>query len=64
MILRASDYVPGTCEVPGTSGALEASAAQAELRQVEAQVDVAAADLWGLTDDELTEIKRSLAELG
>jgi hypothetical protein len=37
---------------------------QAELRQVEAQVDVAAAVLWGLTDDELAEITRSLKELG
>jgi hypothetical protein len=40
------------------------AAAQAELRQVEAQVDVAAAKLWGLTDDEVAEIRRSLAELG
>jgi len=40
------------------------AAAQAELRQVEAQVDVTAASLWGLSDDELAEIRRSLAELG
>lgn len=38
--------------------------AQVELRQVEAQVDIASARLWGLTDDELAEIERSLAELG
>lgn len=39
------------------------AAAQAELRQVEARLDVAAAKLWGLTDDELAEITRSLKEL-
>jgi hypothetical protein len=39
------------------------AAAQAELRQVEAQMDVAAAKLWGLSDDELAEIRRSLKEL-
>lgn len=39
-------------------------AAQAELRKVEAEVDVTAASLWDLTDDELAEIRRSLAELG
>ena len=31
---------------------------------VEAQVDAAAAELWGITDRELQEIRRSLAELG
>jgi hypothetical protein len=38
--------------------------AQAERRQFEAKVNVAAARLWDLTDDELAEIRRSLAELG
>ena len=40
------------------------AAAQAELRQVEAEVDVTAASLWGLSDDKLAEIKRSFEELG
>ena len=31
---------------------------------VEAQVDEAAAELWGITDRELQEIQRSLEELG
>ena len=31
---------------------------------VEAQVDEAAAELWGITDKELREIRRSLEELG
>ncbi len=38
-------------------------AAQAELRQVEEEIDRAAAQLWGLSDEELAEIKRSLEEL-
>ncbi len=38
-------------------------AAQAELRRVEAEIDRAAARLWGLTDEELAEIRQSLAEL-
>ena len=38
-------------------------AAQAELRRVEDEVDRAAAQLWGLSEEELTEIRRSLAEL-
>ena len=38
-------------------------AAQAELRRVEDQVDRAAAELWGLTTEELDEIHRSLEEL-
>jgi len=37
--------------------------AQAELRQVEEDIDRAAAQLWGLSDEELAEIKRSLEEL-
>jgi len=38
-------------------------AAQAELRQVEEDIDRAAAQLWGLSEEELAEIKRSLEEL-
>jgi hypothetical protein len=38
-------------------------AAQAQLRQVEDQVDQAAAELWGLTKEELREIHESLKEL-
>jgi len=38
-------------------------AAPAELRRVEDEVDRAAAQLWGLSEEELTEIRRSLAEL-
>ena len=34
------------------------------LLNIEAQVDEAAAELWGITDRELKEIRRSLAELG
>ena len=35
-----------------------------QLAEVEAQVDEAAAELWSITDRELKEIRRSLAELG
>jgi hypothetical protein len=38
-------------------------AARAELQQVEAEIDRAAARLWGLTDAELQEIQVSLKEL-
>ena len=38
-------------------------AAQAELKQVEAEIDRAAVRLWGLTDDELADIQASLEEL-
>ena len=34
------------------------------LAAIEAQVDEAVAELWGITDKELQEIRRSLAELG
>jgi len=37
---------------------------EAGLAEVEAQVDEAAAELWGITDRELKEIRRSLEELG
>ncbi|MGA9351085.1 MAG: N-6 DNA methylase, partial [Anaerolineae bacterium] len=37
---------------------------EAGLAEVEAQVDEAAAELWGITDRELKEIQRSLEELG
>jgi len=33
------------------------------LAEVETQVDEAAAELWGITDKELREIRRSLEEL-
>ena len=36
----------------------------AGLANIEAQVDEAAAELWGITDRELMEIRRSLEELG
>jgi methylase of polypeptide subunit release factors len=38
-------------------------AAQAELRQVEEEVDRAAAALWGLSEQELADVKASLQEL-
>jgi len=41
-----------------------AAADEAGLAEVEAQVDEAAAELWGITDKELKEIRRSLGELG
>ena len=37
---------------------------QQQLRQVEEEIDRLAARLWGLTDEELEEIRRALAELG
>ena len=37
---------------------------EASLTTVEAQVDQAAAELWGITERELREIRRSLEELG
>ncbi len=37
--------------------------AQAQLAEIEAQVDEAAAALWGLTAGELADIRASLAEL-
>jgi hypothetical protein len=38
--------------------------AQAQLTQIEAQVDEAAAALWGLTPAELEDVRASLVELG
>jgi hypothetical protein len=35
----------------------------AQLREIEKEIDLAAAALWGLTPDELREIQRSLHEL-
>jgi len=43
---------------------LAAAGDEAGLAAVEAQVDEAAAELWGITDRELKEIRRSLKELG
>ena len=43
---------------------LAAAGDEAGLAAVEAQVDEAAAELWGITDRELKEIWRSLEELG
>jgi len=37
---------------------------EAELRRVEAEIDRLAAQLWGITDEELEEIRRALADLG
>ncbi|MBC8264297.1 MAG: SAM-dependent DNA methyltransferase [Anaerolineales bacterium] len=42
---------------------LAAAGDEADLAVVEAQVDEAAAELWGITDKELKEIRRSLEEL-
>jgi len=42
---------------------LVAAGGEAGLAAVEAQVDEAAAELWGITDRELKEIRRSLEEL-
>ena len=36
----------------------------ARVREIEAEIDQRAAELWGLTGEELAEIQRSLAELG
>jgi len=35
----------------------------AEVRKIEVDVDKAAAKLWGLSEDELAEIKRSLEDM-
>jgi len=43
---------------------LAAAGDEAGLAAVEAQVDEAAVELWGITDRELKEIRRSLEELG
>jgi hypothetical protein len=43
---------------------LAAAGDEAGLAEVEAEVDAAAAKLWGITDKEMQEIRRSLAELG
>ena len=43
---------------------LAAAGDEEGLAAVEAQVDEAAAELWGITDRELKEIRRSLEELG
>jgi len=43
---------------------LAAAGDEAGLGEVEAQVDEAAAELWGITEGELKEIRRSLEELG
>jgi hypothetical protein len=42
---------------------LAASGDEAGLAALEAEVDEAAAELWGLTAKELTEIRRSLEEM-
>jgi hypothetical protein len=47
-----------------TSEVSETSEVSRQLASVEAQVDEAAAELWGITDRELEEIRRSLEELG
>jgi len=36
----------------------------ARMREIEAQIDRLAAELWGLSEQELEEIQRSLEELG
>ena len=49
---------------PG-QGAHEATAAAdtAAVKEIEEEIDELAAELWGLTPQELADIKRSLAEL-
>lgn len=47
-----------------TSEVSETSEVSRRLAEVEVQVDEAAAELWGITDRELEEIRRSLEELG
>ena len=37
---------------------------QEELAQLEEEINLAAADLWGITSEELVDVKRSLKELG
>ena len=46
--------------------AYEATAAgdTARVREIEAEIDLLAKDLWGLSQQELEEIRRSLEELG
>jgi hypothetical protein len=48
----------------GQTEVSETSEVSGQLAAVEAQVDEAAAELWGITDRELEEIRRSLEELG
>ena len=43
---------------------LAASGDEVKLAAIEAQVDQAAAELWGISDKEFAEIRRSLEELG
>ena len=39
-------------------------AAKPRVEEIEARIDRLAAQLWGLTDEELAEIQRNLEELG
>jgi len=41
----------------------QGKASQEELRRVQEEIDHKAAELWGLSEEELEEIKRSLAEI-
>ncbi|MDR7523661.1 MAG: hypothetical protein QN168_14505 [Armatimonadota bacterium] len=50
------DYIEGAHEDVGREDA-------AVLRRIETEIDRQAARLWGLTDQELAEIQRSLKEL-
>jgi hypothetical protein len=36
---------------------------QKRVKEIEEEIDPLAAELWGLTEDELSDIKRSLEEL-
>ncbi len=51
-------------ELSQQAHALAAAGDQAGLPAIEAQVDEAAAELWGISERELQEIRRSLEELG
>ena len=50
-------------ELSETAHAARESDATAELRAIEEEVDYLAAEVWGLSDNELAEIKRSLEDL-
>lgn len=58
---------PVHCRLSALSQEAHAAAGAGDddrVREIEAQIDALAAQLWGLTEEELREIQRSLAELG
>lgn len=50
--------------LPQRAHELAAAGDEERLREVEEEIDEKAAELWGITEGELREIRRSLAELG